>query len=266
MDDKERQSFHDEANKIARDASIRIKVLEGKARNTEKNAMLIPPGTPDPLRDLPPRYQSYYFREAAKEKMAALRDIEEAIGRMPPHATDRDKGLVRGQAYEELGGREKILREKAQWLQGRGNAPLASHPRATAKEIPGNFFDTTISRDFNASAAKGIAEPERAEEYRSTDKLKGSKFLAKMPQKEAATKDAPEQGPVQPSRMSDKFKGAQALAGRTQDADRSQEHSRTPANEPMSGRLKSSKFLSPEHQADLEKARQNKARGLDRER
>lgn len=252
MDEKERQpfhEFHEEVKRIAQNASIRIKVLEGKARNTQKNAMLIPPDTPGPLRDLPPPYQAHYFREAAKEKRIALRDIEEVIGRMPPHATDRDKGLVRAQAYDELGGREKILREKAERLQ-RGYEVSSSSRQPGQAHTP---------------EAKDAHPPRDPGQDKLTGRLKVSKYLKEMPQKEAATKDLSEQSRVQPPMMTERSKGAQALASKGRDADKSQEHAKTPGDASFTNRLNISKFLSPEHQAYLEKARQQKERGVGRD-
>lgn len=112
MNEQERQSYHDLANKIARDALPGIKGRQALANEIQPQSLLTPIGT------------VLYLSEAEREEKARLladaKELEEdakveienwVISYLPPEATDRDRQLIRDQAYDIL----RIPPEERTW-------------------------------------------------------------------------------------------------------------------------------------------------------
>ena len=123
MNDQERQRYHDMANKIARDALPGIKGRQALADEIQPQPRLTPIGA------------VLYLSEAEREEKASLladaRELEEAakveiekwvISYLPPEATDRDRQLIKDQAYDIL----RIPPEQREWNRTQDN-PQRSH-------------------------------------------------------------------------------------------------------------------------------------------
>jgi|GEM_PF-6427176 len=217
MSEKERpSSLEEEARKIAEKANIAVEISDGKARNVKKQPLHIPGSTPAMLRDAPVMGKGQFLRQAGEKEWEARKEIENVIDRMPERTSDQERERIRDKALRILEG------------------------KPPAKESPVNFFDRSISPDFNYHAAKeerGISQPGRGKDagpdttkdpprlpgggqVKFTDGSKGSKFLADRNPDAGKSREIPV--PVGDEKFTDRSKGSRYFADRVKGVDKTQ--------------------------------------------